>query len=89
MVVRAFAHIPKYERRKLDAKSIECIFVGYCTDQKTYKLFHPISHKLIASRDVVFHENADKNDRLNDSDVWHIFNANDDYVKLDAIVQQD
>ena len=26
---KAFAHIPKYERRKLDAKSIECIFVGY------------------------------------------------------------
>ena len=84
---KAFAHIPKYERRKLDAKSIECIFVGYCTDQKAYKLFHPISHKLIASRDVVFHENADhKNDRLNDSDVWKNFSDNDYYFKLDAIV---
>lgn len=31
---RAFAYIPKDDRRKLDAKSIECIFVGYCDDQK-------------------------------------------------------
>ena len=54
---RGFAHIPKYNRRKLDAKSIECIFVGYCDDQKEYNLFHPSSHKLIASRDVVFYEN--------------------------------
>ena len=29
---RDFAHIPKDDRRKLDAKSIECIFVGYCDD---------------------------------------------------------
>ena len=38
-----FSHIPKYDRRKLDAKSIECVFVGYCEDQKAYKIFHPSS----------------------------------------------
>jgi hypothetical protein len=27
-----FAHSPKDERRKLDAKSIKCVFIGYCTD---------------------------------------------------------
>ena len=37
---KAFAHIPKDDRRKLDAKSLECVFVGYCNDHKTYKLFH-------------------------------------------------
>ena len=52
---RDFAYIPKYDRRKLDAKSIKCVFVVYCDDQKAYKMFHPSSHKLIASRDVVFH----------------------------------
>eukprot|EP00253_Pinus_taeda_P020335 PITA_20335 len=29
----AFAHIPKANKRKLDAKSIKCVFIGYCTDQ--------------------------------------------------------
>ena len=80
---KAFAHVPKDERRKLDAKSIECIFVGYCTDKKTYKLFHPSSHKLIASRDVVFHENADE---VNNTDVWHILNDGDYHIKIDAVV---
>jgi len=27
---KAFAHILKENRKKLDAKSIKCIFVGYC-----------------------------------------------------------
>ena len=75
-----FAHFPKHDRRKLDAKSIECIFVGYCNDNKAYKLFHPSSHKLIASRDVVFHENAYKNDKMND---YKIFNDN---VRIDKLI---
>ena len=41
-----FAHIPKDDRRKLDAKSIECIFVGYCDDTKAYKLFDHSSEQI-------------------------------------------
>ena len=85
---KEFAHITKYERRKFDANSIERIFVGYCNDQKAYKLFHSISHNLTASRDVVLHENTNKNDKMNDYDVWHIFNDIYYYVKLDAIIQK-
>lgn len=81
----AFAHIPKANRRKLDANSIKCVFIGYCTDQKAYKLFDPNSHKLFASRDVVFHEHDDKSDTKNDA--WHI--SNDDHVKLDTLVKQE
>jgi hypothetical protein len=66
---KAFAHIPKDERRKLDAKSIKCIFIGYCSDKKAYKLFDPDSHKLFATRDVVFHENANRSVTMNDVDV--------------------
>ena len=78
------AHIPKDERRKLDAKSIKCIFIGYCTDKKTYKLFDTSSHKLLASRDVVFHENADKNNEINDTSILSLLNDNESYVKIDA-----
>ena len=52
-------------------------------------MFHPKSHKLLASRDVVFHENANKDDTMNDTGVWNISNDNDDYVKIDAVVEQE
>jgi len=52
---KAFANIPKDERRKLDAKSIKCTFIGYCDDRKSYNLFDPSSHRFLARRDVVFH----------------------------------
>ena len=78
-----FAHVPKDERRKHDAKSIKSLFIGYCIDKKAYKLFDPSSYKLLASRDVVFHENVDKSDKMNDIGVWHISNDNDNHVKID------
>ena len=69
----------------MDAKCIECIFVGYCDDHKSYKLFYPSSHKLIASRDVVFHENTDMCNRMNNADEELI---PDEHVRLDKILQK-
>lgn len=82
---KGFPHIPKDERRKLDAKSIKCTFIGYCGDKKTYKLFDPSSHLLLASRDVVFHENVDEGEKMNDTSVWQDI---DDYVKIDTSVEK-
>jgi hypothetical protein len=53
---KAFAHIPKENRKKLDAKAIKCIFIGYYSEFKAYKLFDPATHKVFASKDVLFHE---------------------------------
>ena len=78
---KTFAHIPKDERRKLDAKSIKCIFIGYCDDHKAYKMFVLSTHKLIASRDVIFHENTD--DEISKYDDWYTPYDNDDHVKID------
>jgi hypothetical protein len=78
---KAFAHIPKDERRKLDAKSVKCIFLGYCDDHKAYKLFDLSAHKLIASRYVIFHENTD--DEISKNDVWYTPYDNDAYVKIE------
>lgn len=53
---KAFAHIPKEDRRKLDSKAIRCTFIGYCSQYKAYRLFNPSTHKIFVSRDVIFHE---------------------------------
>jgi hypothetical protein len=52
----AYAHIPAQLRRKLDPKSERMIFVGYSDEKKAYRLLHPITHKLVTARDVIFNE---------------------------------
>jgi len=49
-------HVPDNRRVKLDNKSHKCIFFGVTDESKAYRLFDPISHKIIISRDVVFEE---------------------------------
>ena len=83
---KASAHIPKDERRKLDAKSIKCTFIGYCDDQNAYKLFDPTSDRLLGSRDVVFNGNVDEGDKINNTGVWHDI---EDYVKIEACSEQE
>ena len=83
---KAFAHIRKDERRKLDEKSIKCTFIGYCDDQKAYKLFDPTSQRLLASRVVVFHENVNEGDKMNNTCVWHDIH---DYVKIEACCEHE
>ncbi|KAM1223589.1 hypothetical protein ACFX2G_043549 [Malus domestica] len=51
-----YVHIPSEMRQKLDAKSVKCVFVGYATCEKGYRVFDPCTKKLILSRDVVFYE---------------------------------
>lgn len=53
---RAFVHIPRDERSKLDKMSKQCIFLGYSEDNFGYKLWDPVDRKVIRSRDVVFFE---------------------------------
>ena len=60
---KAFAHIPKEDRMKLDSKAIKCTFVGYCYEFKAYKCFNPSTHKVFASRDVIFHEHVDEGNK--------------------------
>ena len=53
---RAFVHIPKDERSKLDDKAKQCIFLGYGHDEFGYRLWDPVDKKIVRSRDVVFLE---------------------------------
>ena len=53
---RAFVHVPRDERTKLDGKSKECIFLGYAREEFGYRLWDPVDKKIIRSRDVIFFE---------------------------------
>ena len=54
---KAFVHVPKDERSKLDANTRQCIFIGYGLDEFGYTLYDPIEKKLVRSRDIIFMEN--------------------------------
>lgn len=53
----AHAHVSKELRKKLDGRTIPCIFIGYGDEEFGYRLWDPIHKTVIRSRDVVFHEN--------------------------------
>ena len=53
---RAFVHIPKDERSKLDVKAKSCIFLGYGHEEFGYMLWDLMSKKIVKSRDFVFLE---------------------------------
>jgi hypothetical protein len=54
----AYAHVPKENRRKLDDKSVKCIFIGYNIETRSYRLFDPQAKKVIIRKDVVFDEHG-------------------------------
>ena len=48
--------MPKEQSKKLDDKGVKCIFIGYNSESKSYRLYDPIDKKIIISRDVKFLE---------------------------------
>ena len=53
-----FAHVPKELRQKLDESSERCVFVGYASHTKGYRLYNLKKKKVIICRDVLFNEKA-------------------------------
>jgi transposase InsO family protein len=53
---KAYYHVPEHNRRKLDPKAREAVFVGYETLSKGYTLWDRRSRTFISSRDVTFDE---------------------------------
>ncbi|KAM0989072.1 hypothetical protein ACFX2A_013169 [Malus domestica] len=52
----AYAQVPEAKRRKLDDRGEKCVFVGYSEESKAYKLYNPLTGKIVVSRDVIFSE---------------------------------
>ncbi|GKV46281.1 hypothetical protein SLEP1_g53273 [Rubroshorea leprosula] len=47
----ANAHVPDQKRSKLDDKGEKCIFLGVSDQSKAYRLYNPLTKKVIISRD--------------------------------------
>ena len=57
----AWVHVPKERRRKLDAKSIKGILVGYEEEAgtKVYRVYDPEAKRVLVSRDVIIDESTE------------------------------
>ena len=62
----AYVHIPKDERRKFDSKSRKCIFLGYGTETKAYRLYDMKRGRIVYSRDVIFDESTSGIDKVSE-----------------------
>ncbi|CAL8162095.1 unnamed protein product [Prunus armeniaca] len=49
-------HVLDSKRTKLDDKSLRCVLLGVSEESKAYRLYDPVSHKILVSRDIVFEE---------------------------------
>src|SRR3569833_2858557 len=58
---RAYRHVPKQRRRKLEPVSERCVFVGYEPDSKAYRVLRESDGKIMISRDVIFDEGEGDN----------------------------
>nr|GEV87406.1 NB-ARC domains-containing protein [Tanacetum cinerariifolium] len=52
----AYVYVPSQMRLKLDDRSEKHVFVGYDKQSKGFKLYNPVTRKVVVSRDVEFDE---------------------------------
>jgi hypothetical protein len=52
----SYVHVPDETRQKLDGKTRKGLFVGYDQESKAYRIYDPLTRKVMISRDVVFDE---------------------------------
>ena len=63
---KAYVHIPKEKRNKLDFKSIPGYMIGYSVNSKGYRILLD-NQTVIVSRDVIFNESPSTTTKTNDN----------------------
>ena len=53
---RAYAHVQKKERTTFSSHTLRCIFIGFEDGVKGWKLYDPVTQKVIISHDIIFNE---------------------------------
>jgi hypothetical protein len=81
-VYRAFVHIPRDERSKLDSKVKQCIFMGYGHEEFGYILWNSVNMKIKRSRDIVFFEDQ----TIEDLDHKKVESLSEYCVDLDSVI---
>ncbi|GBE82734.1 hypothetical protein SCP_0411190 [Sparassis crispa] len=56
---KAYVHVPKEKRQKLDSKMFECTHLGFAANRKAYRLVHRATGCIVKSRDVYFDEGTE------------------------------
>ena len=54
----AFVRVPTPNRGKLDERARSCVFVGYCSESKAWRFYHPPTRTTFRSRDVQWEEDV-------------------------------
>ncbi|RDX76303.1 hypothetical protein CR513_43717, partial [Mucuna pruriens] len=85
---KAFVHVPKDERSKLNMKTRQCIFIGYGHDEYGYRMYDPVDKKLVRSRDVQFMEDETIED-IDKNDEQHNYLGDDFDVPPDYDVEEE
>ena len=52
----AYVLNPVHKQDKWSPKALKCVFLGYSSIERGYKLYHPITRKYLVSKNVVFDE---------------------------------
>ena len=49
-----YVHIADQKRKKLDSKSEKCVHLGVSKESKAYRMYNPITKRIVINRDVTF-----------------------------------
>lgn len=81
----AYVLIPYEKRVKLDEKSVKCVMFGVSSESKAYRLYDPVSKKILISKDVRFDEKKSWNWEENNNENDFLIDAGDEELTQSTV----